>query len=247
MKIDWHIHTIFSEDSTAEPADMIKAAVAAGFEGIGIAEHYDLNPNDNGYGYFKNHSWLKSMDDVKTKYSDRIKVYAGIEFGEPHLYQNEYKKITQSADFVIGSIHWCDDLFMAQRELIAKYGVEGMYVAYFKQMLAMTDFGGFDILGHFDFPIRYHKKPYDIDNPLIKEILRNIIEKDIALEINSSNLRYGMQDTMPSYSILSIYNDMGGRLISFGSDAHCPSHVGSGYDTFELIMTEYPLFDLFSL
>ena len=42
--------------------------------------------------------------------------------------------------------------------------------------------------------------------------------------------RYGLADTQPSKDILRLYKELGGRYISFGSDAHTPEFIASHFE-----------------
>ena len=58
----------------------------------------------------------------------------------------------------------------------------------------------------------------------LDDILRTVIQKDKILEINSSN-KLGPSLTLPDTDVLERYFELGGRKISFGSDAHFPSRI----------------------
>jgi histidinol-phosphatase (PHP family) len=53
----------------------------------------------------------------------------------------------------------------------------------------------------------------------IDDILQTIIRKDRILEINSSSKQL-KQRTIPALPIIQRYYELGGRKVSFGSDAH---------------------------
>ena len=54
----------------------------------------------------------------------------------------------------------------------------------------------------------------------MNEIFHNLLDRDIVLEINSSSIRKGHNQTMPGKELLQIYKDCGGKYITIGSDAH---------------------------
>lgn len=63
--------------------------------------------------------------------------------------------------------------------------------------------GGFDALGHMDFPKRYYSEIY-YEEATINEIFRNLLDKDLDIEINTSSLRKGHEQTMPGRELLEI-------------------------------------------
>ena len=102
-----HVHTEFSCDSEAKIEDYILEADKRGITTICFTEHVDLNTNDYGYNYYSAESFWNKFIKIKSKSDIGIEVLAGIEFGEPHLYENHLLELTKYPyDFVIGSIHW---------------------------------------------------------------------------------------------------------------------------------------------
>jgi len=89
--------------------------------------------------------------------------------------------------------------------------------------------GGFDALGHIDFPKRYYGEIYYVESEL-KEIFKRLLEKDMVIEINTSSLRKGHSETMPGKDLLQIYGDCGGRYVTIGSDAHVEQDAGADYE-----------------
>ena len=44
--------------------------------------------------------------------------------------------------------------------------------------------------------------------------------------MNTSSFRYGLPDLTPSREILELYHQLGGRILTIGSDAHAPDQLG---------------------
>ena len=110
------------------------------------------------------------------------------------------------------------------------------YLFYFENMLACVEnLEGFDSLGHMDYVIRYwrmddHKKyEYKAFSEILDAILAALIRKDIALEVNTAGYPYKLNQPHPSYEVLERYHQLGGRLLTIGSDAHLPVNVASHY------------------
>ena len=110
----------------------------------------------------------------------------------------------------------------------------------------------FDTLGHLDFVVRYgpnRNQFYDFKTygDIISAILELLIRKDKALEVNTGGFKYGLGHPNPCEDVLKRYRELGGRLLTVGSDAHVPGFVGYEFDrTAELLkeigFREYALY-----
>jgi len=219
VKADLHIHTIFSCDSKADMEQYIEQALTTNVEWICFTDHIDWNKEDFGYDYYRSAAFFEKYNLIKNAYSDRLKICSGIEFAEPHLYADKLAQLSKYPyDFIIGSIHWIGDMFPCQT-VREKYSAKEFYTMYWEEVLSTVKQGGFDCLGHIDFPKRYYGEIYYQDSKM-KEIFKYLLDKDMVMEINTSSLRKGHSETMPGKELLQIYKDCGGRYVTVGSDAH---------------------------
>jgi len=74
----------------------------------------------------------------------------------------------------------------------------------------------------------YHLYPREAD--AVRAILRRLIERGIGLEVNTSGLRSPAGEPCPGPTVLRWYRELGGELLTVGSDAHDPARVGQGVD-----------------
>lgn len=101
----------------------------------------------------------------------------------------------------------------------------------------------YDCLGHIDLIKRYayrNKVPFDMDKYLdeLTPVLKNVIQKGKGIEINTSGLRQEVGQAMPSLAILKLYRQLGGEIITVGSDAHTVKDVAAGFsEAAELLET----------
>jgi histidinol-phosphatase (PHP family) len=103
--------------------------------------------------------------------------------------------------------------------------------------LSMTD--DYDTAAHLDFVERYYPAEnveekllkYEDFADVIDEILLTLIRKDKALEINTAGIRYGLGVPHPSQRILLRYKELGGKLITIGSDAHRATDIAADFET----------------
>ena len=233
---DYHMHTRFSADSNAAMSDMCAAAVARGIPEIGFTEHYDLHPDENPRDWLNLDRWVEELERCRGEYAGRLIIRAGIEIGEPHLFVREAGEMLARYpfDYALGSLHWVGsgNVFMAA---YFERTPEEAFGSYFEELERMTRTGDFHILSHLDVPVRTAFAIYGSYDPLsfealIRPVLRNCIDRGIALEINAGTLRRSAGILTPGLPILEWYAEMGGLHLTLGSDAHRPEHVGSGLD-----------------
>lgn len=237
---DLHVHTEFSCDSEAKIEDYASKAIKDGISQICFTDHVDCNKNDYGYNYYNPEAYFKQIDAEKIKFAGQVDLLCGMEFGEPHLYYEKLQELSRNPyDFIIGSIHWVGDMFPCQ-EVRNEYSAKEFYTLYWKEVLNTVKVGGFDALGHIDFPKRYYGEIYYREQDLA-EIFKNLVDKNMVIEVNTSSLRKGCDETMPGRELLEIYRDNGGNYITIGSDSHLVEDLGADYEKAKNLITEVGL------
>ena len=234
---DYHIHTTFSCDAKASMEEMCQAAVARGVHEIGFTEHYDLNPVDECFNWFKAEAWYADIARCRNLFKDRLTIRAGIEFSEPHCYPQGVHTLLERLpfDYVIGSLHYLGTELVFSQEYFRRRTVEQAYQEFFTELARMTATGDFDILGHLDVLALTGKLIHGTYDPcryeeVICSVLRNCIDRDIVLEINTQGLRKPAGLLVPGMDILGWYVELGGESVCLGSDAHLAEHVGMHID-----------------
>ena len=94
----------------------------------------------------------------------------------------------------------------------------------------IKNYKDYSVLGHLDLISRYDENgpyPFEKIKPMIQEILEIVIQDGKGIEINTSSHRYGLKDSQPSRDILKLYKELGGKIITIGSDSHKPEHLGA--------------------
>lgn len=244
---DTHTHTRFSSDSNAEPAQMLAAAKAAGLSTLCFTDHMDLDfPGDATLFVFDTKEYFHELLPLKKQYAkDQTmpKLLLGIELGlrpdRPDLRDRmDTILATHPFDFVIGSTHVVDELDPYEQDYWKLPG--DRLLRYFEDIYAnVAEHTCFDSLGHLDYIIRYLPdsvslvKDYRVRDymDLIEETLRILITRGQALEVNTAGLRKGLSFPHPKAEILTRYRELGGELLTLGSDAHTPSDVGADIKT----------------
>lgn len=235
---DWHVHTRFSTDSKADPDAVIRKAISQGLDKICITDHYDMDYPGGGFIFDPEEYW-KPMEQLREKYAGKIDVRIGVEMGlKPELSHGErvYRFLNKYPfDYAIGSVHLVDGKDPYDRDQI-DLSDEELYQRYFEMVLEnVRKPRGYQALGHLDYVVRYgyskaEHYSYERYEDVIDSILMEIINRGIALEINTAGLRYGLGFTNPHPDIIRRYHNLGGELITVGSDAHRPEDVGYGFD-----------------
>lgn len=227
---DYHMHSAFSDDSQAPTEDMILRAVALGLDEICFTEHVDYGVktvvNCDYPAYFT------ELERLRAKYRDQIAIRRGIEFGVQLETIPLYEADARSGDFdfILLSNHQIGNQEFWNQEFQAGKSQEEFHTAYYQAIFnVMGRFQHYSVLGHLDMIKRYDNLGPFPDKKvlhLIEKILRRAIDDGKGIEVNTSSFRYGLPDLTPSREILALYHQLGGRILTIGSDAHSPDQLG---------------------
>ena len=251
---DFHLHTDHSGDSTASMETQIRSGLARGLSYMCFTDHYDPEfPSENipdvAAGTFEldYNSYRDEFLIMKDRYRELIGLRFGIEIGlQPHLgdYLRSFFSSHADFDFIIGSNHLCagmDPYYPAFLESMTEEEALSLYLEdTLKNIRAFPDI---DACGHLDYVARYlpHRDAfytYDRFADLIDAILRELTYRGIALEVNTAPLMKGLRYFNPLPEILRRYREMGGELITIGSDAHVPEKVAGCFEqTSEILLS----------
>jgi histidinol-phosphatase (PHP family) len=233
--VDYHIHTNNSFDSKVKMIDYCQRAVELGLKEVVFTEHFDLNPFDKGLGHFNFSKYSQEIEECREKFRKKLSIKKGLELGEPHLYQKQHSDFLKDKDFdfFLGSIH-----YVGNQVLHRTYNDEedrDVYFRYFNEVLETAKNGDFHVLGHLDVLKRYVPRHFqkfmarDYEE-IIREILKNVINNSKGIEINTSGYRQGLGEPLPTIDILKWYRELGGEIITIGSDAHHLQQLGQDLD-----------------
>ncbi len=234
---DYHLHTTFSMDSKMAMENACHEAVRRGLAEICFTEHVDCVPEDEGAGFFNPAAYMSEVDRCRDLFDGSLTVRAGIEFGEPHRFGHELERLLDGYpwDFVIGSLHWVGPELVMTPDYFDGKTQEQAYLAYFEEMLALVSVANIDIVGHLDVPKRYAVDRYGLFDSCqfaepIRAVLRTCVERGIGIEINTGTMRRTGNDPSPSPEVIGWYRELGGEILTLGSDGHRPAHMAYAFD-----------------
>ncbi len=241
MLADMHVHTNISCDSKQTMEEYCISAISKSIDAICFTDHVDNNPADFGCGFYSPDAYFRQIEFCREKYGKELKILAGIEFSEPFEYQKKFCDLSKLPyDFIIGSVHfWKDDLFPSQM-LGKNISLKDCFELYWDVLRKSVSFGGFDCVGHFDFPKRYYKDIH-YNQEIIRDIMDVIVKNDLILEINTSSIRKGLNSTMPDVELLNLYKAAGGKYVTLGSDSHSVSELCADFSIAEDLVSHLGL------
>lgn len=236
IKTDYHIHTNLSPDAYNTMEEVTQSAIKKGLCEIAVTNHFEFYKNriiSDDKKIIINE--IEEIKKIREKYSGKIKIKCGIEFGQPHLQEKSAYKLSEikDIDYIIGSVHKLNDVDIDCMKY-DRSSINYIYEEYFKQLLVMAEKGEYDCIGHLDLPKRYaarsgmslNWKQYE---NYIYKIIKTVISRGKGIEINSSGLRQKTEE-LPCFEIVKLYVDMGGKIITVGSDSHNCNDLGSNFD-----------------
>lgn len=226
---DFHIHSKVSFDSEEAPENIVRAAEACGLSEICFTDHFDLHIDPDGpHDIFTLDEYGAAYDSLA---SERVLIRRGVEMGLVGWNKKDITELlaARKFDFVIGSVHWvgnsdpyfeeywdCEDPFLK-------------YLLGMKEYVSLHE--DFDVLGHMTYvcksPCNTKKRAFHYWEyaDLCDEIMKILIKKDKGMEINTSGMaRLG--EFLPSRDFLERFYELGGRIVTVGSDAHSADRVG---------------------
>lgn len=249
---DMHVHSKFSSDSVESCEDIIKTALEKGFQYVYFTDHHDMNfpvnPKEPDMDFQLDfESYIAELSELKTKYQEKIQVRIGVEQGICPEVASDISALSNRYpfDFIIGSSHITklingDPFYSDYYE--NKSNIQA-YREYFESEVAnikLTD--GFDVYGHLDYAVRYCPDKDFVYNfndyrDIFEVLLKELIKRGKGIEINTAGItKIGYPH--PHIEALKLYRQLGGEIITVGSDAHKKENIGFGFDVAEQLLKD---------
>lgn len=240
---DMHTHSENSHDSCCKIEDMVKAQIKRGSVFFAVTDHFDtdLYGKRDIFTPIKNAAAeCRRLNEI---YGGECTALCGVELGEGFWNDDAYRRIIEleSYDVVLGSIHQVrfEDMTEAYARIdfspLPKERIYAYLDAYFDDLLTMLESTDLDVLCHLTCPLRYINGKYGLGIDIspfeskIENILKKTIEKGVSLEVNTSTADL-LSDYMPPRSIIEKYYNMGGRMVTLGSDAHKAQNAAKAFE-----------------
>ena len=253
MFADYHVHTEYSDDSLYAMEEVVKDAFRLGLDEICFTDHvdYGIKPDWDGpepivwrrggsgepdkiplanVDYPRYEAEIRKLQE---KYRGQITLRMGLEFGmQVHtipLYEKLFARYP--FDFILLSVHQVEDKEFWNQDFQRGRTREEFNRRYYEELLALVRrYRHYSVLSHPDLIARYDSAgpwPFEKLRPILTEILKTVIADGKGIEVNTSCHRYGLKDLTPSRDILRLYRELGGTVLTIGSDSHKKEHLGA--------------------
>ena len=245
INADLHIHSLMSPDSRESLDNICLRAMELGLKTIAISDHYEFYRPGREHPVFNEkhvEEELKIIEKARIRYNGELNILFAIEIGQPHFdYHNALRLINNFPfDFILASFHKVGGSDLMSHDYTDEIDRKRTLDSYLDGLLVLASLFDFDSLAHIDLIKRYSYKAGNIerieeDEERVREILRTLIKRGKALEINTSLLR-DFDEPMPGETVLSWFKEEGGEKITVGSDAHKREHIAFGFDRAEAML-----------
>ena len=260
MRADYHIHCEFSDDSRTPMEDQIERAIELGLDEVCFTDHVDYGIKkdwDEGNIEYRGGDGMSSsademdpianvdypkyfekLDRMREIYKGKITVKNGLEFGIQTITVDKFDKLFDRykdiLDFTLLSMHQVDNLEFWTQDFQRGRTQKEYNEKYYQEIYDVQKvFKNYSVLAHLDLLGRYDELgfyPFEVVEDMIAEILKLAIADGKGIEVNTSSWHYGLPDTQPSRKILRLYKDLGGKIITVGSDAHVTKFLADHLD-----------------
>lgn len=243
---DYHVHTDFSDDSNYPMETVIEDGIEMGMDEICFTDHVDYGIKcdwDSGPGIpYRDGKLLANVDyplyaesirQFQYIYEKQITIRMGMEFGMQTHTVPQYEKLFKqyAFDFIILSVHQVENQeFWTQEFQKARTQKEYNERYYLELYELVKKYKNYSVLGHLDLITRYDPNgiyPFEKVRPIITDILKIVIQDGKGIEVNTSSHRYDLKNLTPSRDILKLYQELGGTILTIGSDSHEKKHLGA--------------------
>lgn len=252
---DFHLHSSHSGDSDTPMEEMILQGISQGLTTMCFTEHNDFDypvseeaSSETPQNPFllRTDPYLYDLAILKGKYADKIKILFGVELGlQPEIAEkNSTYANSFEFDFIIGSSHVCHGKDPYYPAFFEGRSEQQAYREYFESILEnLKTFSDFDVYGHLDYVVRYgpsmdQNYSYAQYQDIFDEILKLLLKKGKGIELNTGGIKSGMKDFHPCMEVLKRYRELGGEMITIGSDSHDAKHIAAHFDKAAEVLKE---------
>jgi len=233
---DYHMHSHVSFDGHDSGLAMALAAKVAGLKEICFTDHIDHDFDSEGRSMvFDPAVYSAEYDTLEVP---GLKIRRGVEYGlKPYNKDAMQKDLKlRNFDFVLGSVHFVNEQDIYYKEFWQDKTVEQAVRLFLEETLKCVEHhDDYDVLGHLSYICKARANPdpkplYLKDHQeIVDEILKILVRKGKGMEINTSGVdRCG--DFLPGEAFFRRFKELGGEIVTVGSDAHTADRVGQYSD-----------------
>lgn len=259
MTADYHVHSAFSFDCRVPMEAQVERAIGIGLDEICFTDHVDYGvrkdwdepgPSEERNGKPKRNvdypRYFAQLAELQERYGDRITVRRGLELGVQRHTVRKTEALCERCrgelDFTLLSVHQVGDLEICPPEYMEGGTQDEYNLGYYEELLAVAgEFDHYCVLAHLDVMRRYDpagEYPFGKTRDVVAEILRTAIQKGKGIELNTASWRLRLEDIQPRREIMRLYRDLGGEILTIGSDAHSAEQVGDSFHAARAILRD---------
>lgn len=229
---DYHMHSIVSFDGHDRGEALARAAADKGLTEICFTDHVDFDPlSPVQTMVFDVNTYNREYDNLEVP---GLKIRKGMEFGltdgnESLLLQRLSQR---HYDFVLGSVHFVNGLDVYFKEYWEdKIPFDAQRLFLETTLQQVREHQDFDVLAHLTFLMKSPYNPvraplsYDAHREVLDEILLTLAQKGKGLEMNTSGVDRSV-GFLPTIDFFRRFKELGGEIVTVGSDAHRSERVG---------------------
>jgi histidinol-phosphatase (PHP family) len=237
--LDYHVHSTFSPDGEMTMEEACRQAVSLELKEVAVTDHMDIDLPDNEKAFqIKDmNQYISELERIREDFKGRLKVKKGIEIGlqDWTLEMAADLTVKYPFDFVIASVHLVNGEDPYFRTYFHTRDKIKSYTDYYHTILdLLKDYDNFNVLGHLDYfrrysPYEYKPQDYRIGLDLTEAILRLLVQKGKGIELNTAGFRHSSNQPHPHPEVLKWFRELGGEIVTIGSDAHNAAFIGYEY------------------
>ena len=237
--VDCHNHSVHSFDAIDTVEDMCLRAEELGLAAFALTDHSDLDGKNLTDCIEVVSRSVDEMEHFRKSHAFHCELLTGLELGEALDFPEDAKAMIQLRpyDVVIGSYHNSpsgEDYYFMDVGQMTDEEIHLSLKGYFDKLIRTVRTTDLDVLAHITYPLRYivgdHGRQVSLDDyeEQLHLLLTSVIERGISLEINASGLRQKIGEPLPNHKILKKYRQLGGTMVSLGSDSHNTKDLSRG-------------------
>lgn len=236
--VDMHTHTTYSPDASMTIMEAAAQADILGITHMAITDHCDYPPDLNNTDWIVTDipGYIRDITAAQHAYT-HLNIIRGMEIGHVDYAKDRIEDLLDALqpDFIIGSshyIHGVDPYFRTYYDNKTKQEAYIEYLDYIAESILEMD-ERICVVGHIGYVTRYgpyhDRSMHYADFPeAIDRLLQNVIHRGMGIEINTSGYNT-LGVPMPTFSLVERYRQLGGEILTIGSDAHSVDRLGQHY------------------